>query len=89
MPPTEFVHQFRNFGEDVYRDLKEECTMSIDEIDASTSVFYVRDLRAGAAGRGHVLTLDKSFHPPGGLCRLSSVKTCPLRSLAGRDRPGN
>ncbi len=44
MPPAEFLHQFRNFGEDVYRDLKDECSVSIAEIDAATSVFFVRDL---------------------------------------------
>lgn len=46
MPAVEFLHQFRNFGEDVYRDLRNECSVSIEEIDAATTIFYVRDLRA-------------------------------------------
>ncbi len=46
MPPAEFLHQFRDFGEDVYRDLRDECSVSIEEIDAATTVFFVRDLRA-------------------------------------------
>jgi hypothetical protein len=46
MPSAEFLHQFRNFGEDVYRDLRDECSVSIAEIDAATSVFFVRDLHA-------------------------------------------
>ncbi len=45
MPVDEFLHQFRNFGEDVYRDLKEECAVSIEEIDAATSTFYIRELK--------------------------------------------
>jgi hypothetical protein len=49
MPPEEFLHQFRNFGEDVYRDLKDECAVSLDEIDSAITVFYVRDLRSKIA----------------------------------------
>ena len=53
-PNPDLVHQWRNFGEDVYRELREECDISIDEIDASTSEFFVRgihkrELRATAA----------------------------------------
>ena len=44
-PPTgDIIHRFRNFGEDVYRELREECTVRIDEIDASTTSFMVRDI---------------------------------------------
>ena len=39
------VHQWGNFGEDVYRALHEECEVSIGEIDASTSEFFVRGIR--------------------------------------------
>ena len=46
MPPKEFLHQFRNFGEAVYLDLRNECSVSIEEIDAATHVFYLRDLHA-------------------------------------------
>lgn len=35
-------HQWRNFGEDVYRELRESCKVSIDEVDASTEEFFVR-----------------------------------------------
>ena len=38
------VHRFRNFGEDVYRELRDSCTVSIEEIDRSTTVFTVRDV---------------------------------------------
>src|SRR5262249_11122469 len=53
-PNPDFVHKFRNFGEDVYRALRDECDVSIQEIDASTSEFHVRgihkrELRATAA----------------------------------------
>ena len=41
-PNPDLVHQFRNFGEDVYRALRDECDVSIQEIDASTSEFHVR-----------------------------------------------
>jgi hypothetical protein len=41
-PSPDLVHQFRNFGEDVYRELGSECEVSIQEIDASTSEFHLR-----------------------------------------------
>ena len=45
-PPTsEVVHRFRNFGEDIYRLLRDTCSVDIDEIDAATSSFVVRDIR--------------------------------------------
>lgn len=40
------VHRFRNFGEDVFLALRESCRVSIDEIDASSSFFHIRDIRA-------------------------------------------
>jgi hypothetical protein len=43
-PNPSLVHQFRNFGEDVYRALRDECEVSIQEIDASTSEFHVRGI---------------------------------------------
>lgn len=43
-PSPDLVHQFRNFGKDVYRDLRDECEVSIQEIDASTSVFHLRGI---------------------------------------------
>ena len=44
-PGPDLVHQFRNFGEDVYRDLRGECEISIQEIDASTSEFHIRGIQ--------------------------------------------
>jgi len=38
------VHTFQNFGEDVYRDLRDECEISIDEIDHATSEFHLRGI---------------------------------------------
>lgn len=40
------VHEWRNFGEDVYRALREECEVSTEEIDASTCEFFVRGIRS-------------------------------------------
>jgi hypothetical protein len=51
-PPTpDVVHRFRNFGEDIYRALREECSVSIDEIDAATTSFMVRDIHKRDVGR--------------------------------------
>ena len=43
-PDPNLVHEFRNFGEDVYRALRNECEVSIQEIDASTSEFHLRGI---------------------------------------------
>jgi hypothetical protein len=40
----ELVHEFRNFGEDVFRALCDDFGVSIDEIDASVSKFHVREI---------------------------------------------
>lgn len=40
----DLIHDFRNFGEDVYRELRDGCGVSIDEIDASTSEFHLREI---------------------------------------------
>jgi hypothetical protein len=39
------VHNFHNFGEDVYRALQNECEVSIEEIDHSVSAFHLRGLK--------------------------------------------
>ena len=44
-PTSDIVHRFRNFGEDVYRSLRDTCSVCIEEIDASTTSFIVRDIR--------------------------------------------
>jgi hypothetical protein len=46
-----FVHRFRNFGEDVYRALRDECDVSIHEIDASTTSFMIRAIKRRQARR--------------------------------------
>ena len=38
------VHRFRNFGEDIYRELRDTCSLNVDEIDQSTTTFVVRDI---------------------------------------------
>lgn len=49
-PIPDIVHRFRNFGEDVYRSLRDTCSVSIEEIMASTSSFIVRDIHRSALG---------------------------------------
>jgi hypothetical protein len=43
-PTSDIVHRFRNFGEDVYRALRDTCSVSIEEVDASTTSFTVRNI---------------------------------------------
>ena len=38
------VHDFRNFGEEVYRALRDDYSVSIEEIDASTRQFHLREI---------------------------------------------
>ena len=38
------VHRFQNFGEDVYRALRDRCSISIDEIDRAAHAFHVREI---------------------------------------------
>ena len=38
------VSQFQNFGEDVYRALRDECDISIGEIDHFSGAFHLRGL---------------------------------------------
>ena len=45
IPDSTMIHRFRNMGEDVFRDLKDNCTVNLEEIDKSTTVFYVRDIK--------------------------------------------
>ena len=40
-----FVHCFRNFGEDVWSKLRNECSVSLQEVDASTTSFCIRDIK--------------------------------------------
>lgn len=43
-PSPLLVHDFRNFGEDIYRELCEECEVSMAEIDAAASEFDLRNI---------------------------------------------
>jgi len=43
-PTPEVIHRFRNFGEDVCRSLRDTCAVSLEEIDAATTSFVVRDI---------------------------------------------
>ena len=45
-PTPDIVHRFRNFGENVYRTLKDECSMNIEEIDSATTTFSVRGIHS-------------------------------------------
>ena len=47
---SDVVHRFRNFGEDIYRALRDTCSVSIEEIDRSTTSFVVRDIQGRALG---------------------------------------
>lgn len=38
------VPNFQNFGEDVYRALRDECDISIDEVDHFAGAFHLRGL---------------------------------------------
>jgi hypothetical protein len=38
------VHDFRNFGEDVFRALYNECDISIEEIDHFAGAFHLRGI---------------------------------------------
>ena len=40
----DLVHHFRNFGEDVYRALRDDYAVSITEIDTSTREFHLREI---------------------------------------------
>ena len=42
--------RFRHFGEDVYRALHERCSINIQDIDASTRSFLIRDIRSSEIG---------------------------------------
>ena len=42
----DLVPNFQNFGEDVWRALKDECDVSIEEIDHFVGAFYLRDRKS-------------------------------------------
>ena len=45
-PTSDIVHRFRNLGEDIYRTLRDRCSVNIEEIDRSTTTFSVRKIHS-------------------------------------------
>ena len=43
---ADLVHEFRNFGEEVFSALCDDYGASLDEIDASSSEFHLREIPA-------------------------------------------
>lgn len=43
-PTGDIVHCVRNVGEDIYGELRDICSVSIEEIDRSTTSFVIRDI---------------------------------------------
>ncbi len=41
---SDLVSSFKDFGEDVYRALRDECQVSLAEIDRATSEFHIRGI---------------------------------------------
>ncbi len=44
------VHDFRNFGEDVYRAIRDECRIDISEIDSAQDRFSIHDIPPKSKG---------------------------------------
>jgi hypothetical protein len=40
----DLIHDFQNFGEEVWSALREDYAVSIEEIDASTNAFHLREI---------------------------------------------
>lgn len=78
-PDPSLVHDFRNFGQDVYRLLREECEVSVAEIDASTSEFHLR----GISKREVRATFAKVQKLAARYPALSPVEICELPPPAG------
>ena len=43
-PDSTLVHRFRNLGEEVFTALREECDVSLEEIDAATTTYHIREI---------------------------------------------
>lgn len=65
----ELIHDFRNFGEDVFRKLRDVCSVNIHEIDNSENTFAVSDIRPGdlAAVTGTITNLARKYGFDGSL----------------------
>jgi hypothetical protein len=44
LPTSGVIHRFRNCGEDIFRLLRDVCSVNIEEIDRATDSFVVRDI---------------------------------------------
>jgi hypothetical protein len=40
------LHRFHNFGEEVYRRLRDSCEIDIDEIDGNSGEFILREVKS-------------------------------------------
>ena len=40
----DLIHEFRSFGEEIWSALREHYGVSLEEIDASTSEFHLREI---------------------------------------------
>jgi hypothetical protein len=49
-PEQDWLHRFRNLGEEVYVRLRDTCAVDIYEIDASVDAFYVREIQPKKTG---------------------------------------
>lgn len=83
-PGPDWVHQFRNFGEDVYRDLRDQCEVSIAEIDASISEFHLRgihkrDVRSIAARVRKLIEKRYQELPPIKVCEMEADEDEPTK----------
>ena len=45
------VHRFQNFGEAIYRALRDDCTVNLGEMDRAMNSFVIRDIRRRDLGR--------------------------------------
>jgi hypothetical protein len=54
-PEAQLHHRFLNFGEDVYRALRDICTVNLAEVDRAYDHFVVRDIRRRDIGTVNTL----------------------------------
>jgi hypothetical protein len=61
-PEGDWVHRFRNFGEEAWVRLRSACDIDIAEIDASFDLFHIRGIRDESAVAEAVRTLCREHH---------------------------
>jgi len=57
---NDWIHKFRNFGEDIWKQLRDESEISLEEIDSCTDRFEIRGIKAKKVKRIEKLVLDIS-----------------------------